>query len=100
MALNLADRMAVRAVIVSRCVACVVNYANYILGEAGNTANHTNRLAWAREAIRAPEFQGQQLSYYVLNDTNFIAGGSDITDGQLTGVIEAAINNNFITPAP
>jgi hypothetical protein len=99
MALNLADRKAIRPVIVPRCTAVVANYALYILGEDAGTANHANRLAWAREAIRDPDRQGEFLSWYVLNAPEYLAGGSDITDATLTGVVEAAVNNNFIQPA-
>lgn len=99
MALNFADRYAVRRIIVDRCTAIVANYALYILGEDGNTANHTNRLGWAREAIRAPASVGDSVSYHVLNQPDYISDGSSISDTTLQGVVETAINTHYITPA-
>jgi len=97
MALNLADRMAVRQVILTRCEAAVTNYALYILGNAEATQQ---QLGWAREAIRNPKSVGDAVSYYVLNQPAFIDGGSGISDVDLTGAIETAINAHFIPPAP
>jgi len=98
--LNLNDRVSVirsRAMI-DRCVGVVVNFANYVLGEPSNTSNHTNRIAWAREAIRDPFGVGDRVSFYVFNDPAFIGDGSGIGDAALTGVIETAINTHLITP--
>ncbi len=94
MALNLNDRLVViqSATMQTRVVAAVANYALYLLGLPGTTS----QLAWAREAIREPVAVGRQVAYHVLDDTNFLAGGSDITDAQLKGAVETAINNRFI----
>jgi hypothetical protein len=97
MALNLADRMAVRQVILTRCEAAVTNYALYILGNVNATQQ---QLGWAREAIRNPKSVGDAVSYHVLNQPAFIDGGSGISDANLTGAIENAINAHFIPPAP
>lgn len=93
MALNLADRIAVRKVIVDRCTAVVANYALYILGNAQAT---DPQKGWAREAIRSPNSVGESVSWYVLNQPDFINGGSGISDASLTGVVENAINTHFI----
>jgi hypothetical protein len=93
MALNLADRIAVRQVILDRCTAVVANYALYILG---NGASTTEQLAWAREAIRNPAEVGERMSWYVLNQGDFINDGSAIADAALTGAIENAINTHQI----
>lgn len=97
MALNLADRITVMqsATMQTRVTAAVAKYALYLLG--GSPA--TPYLAWAREAIRTPAAVGGQVAYHLLDDTNFLAGGSDITDAQLQGACEAAINNRFIAGA-
>lgn len=96
MALNLADRIAVRKVIVDRCSGVVANYALYLLGLPGTT----EQLAWAREAIRSPTSVGDAVSWHVLNQQDFIDNGSSISDATLTGVVETAINTHFIQPAP
>lgn len=93
MALNLADRIAVRAVIRDRCTAVVANYALYIIGNAQST---DPQLTWAREAIREPQAVGEAVSWYVLNQPDFINTGSDISDATLTGVVETALNEHFI----
>jgi hypothetical protein len=96
MALNLADRMAVREVILPRCEAAVTNYALYILSNAEATQN---QLGWAREAIRNPQSVGNAVSYHVLNQPAFIDNGSGISDAVLSGAIETAINAHFIASA-
>jgi hypothetical protein len=93
MPLNLADRFAIRRVIVERSTAVVTNYALYILG---NVAATTLQKAWAREAIRNPAAVGDAVSYYVLNQTPFLNNGSSITDAELTSAVESAINTHFI----
>lgn len=109
MALNLNDRLAIlrSGEMQARCAAAVANFALYLLG--GTPTDE--QLAWAREAIRAPESFGSQVSYYVLSDPNFLGsgagsitgdtwvGGSDITDDQLKGACETAINSYFIAAA-
>lgn len=97
MSLNLADRLAVRPVIVPRCTAAVVNYALYVLGNAQATAEQE---AWARGAIQDPAFVGDRVSYHVLNQAAFIADGSGIADAALTGVVETAINTHFVQATP
>jgi hypothetical protein len=71
-------------------------------------ALYTAQLGWAREAMRNFLGLGEQLSHYVTSDVKFVTGeadgggnvtrqgGSSISDGDLTGVIEAAINTHFI----
>lgn len=100
MALNLADRLAVREVIIPRCVAAVNNYANYLLG-GGDPQDPptTPQIAWAREAMRNPTSYGEQVSYYVLYQTAFINNGSSIDDPTLTGIVETAIRDNFVADA-
>lgn len=94
--LNLADRVAVRVVILPRCTAAVTNYALYLLG---NNQATTEQLAWAREAIRTPSAVGEAVSWHMLNQPDFISDGSSIADNVLTGAVESAINNHFIQPA-
>jgi hypothetical protein len=95
MALNLSDRIAVRRVIVDRCTAACANYALYLLNGTPTEA----QLAWAREAIRNPGEFGDRLSWHVLNQADFISGGSSIADNVLTGAVETAINTHFIASA-
>jgi hypothetical protein len=92
MALNLADRDAVRRVIVPRCRAACVKYALYLM----NGTPTVNQKTWAQNCLSIPDQWGEQLSYYVMAVDEFIAGGSDITDAVLQGAVESAINNHVI----
>lgn len=96
MPLNLNDRLVVMAcpAMQSRLASSVAKYALYLLGGTPTTP----QLAWAREAVRSPASVGQQVGYHLLDDTNYLAGGSDITDVQLQGAVETAINARFIQP--
>lgn len=93
MALNLADRISVRRNIVDRCTAVVANYALYLLG---NGAATQAQKGWATEAIRSPGSVGDAVSWHVINQPEFIADGSGITDVVLTGAVETAINTRYI----
>lgn len=96
MALNLADRIAVRRNITDRCTAAVTNYALYVLGGGGPQTE--NYLWWARETLRSPAAVGDAVSWHVLNQPDFIDLGSGISDATLAGAVEAAVNSHFIAP--
>jgi hypothetical protein len=96
--LNMADRLAVRSVLVNRCTAIVANYALYILGGGGTpTVGKTN---WAQSAIRNAASVGEAVSWHVLDQPSFKNGGSSIADDELKSAIENAINNHFVTEPP
>ena len=98
-ALNMADRQAVRSVIVPRCTGHVANYALYILG-GGDGSPTTGQTNWAESAIRNPATVGEAVSWHVLNQPSYINGGSTIADDELKGIVETAINNHFVTEPP
>lgn len=100
MPLNLADRMAVRPLIIPRCAARVVQLCNYYLGGGDPQDPPTEQqLGWAREAIRQPTAIGEQVSYHVLNLTAFIDDGSGIDDATLGNEVEAKLKSHFIPSA-
>jgi len=94
---NLADRQATRSLIAPRCTQIVANYALYILGNEAATDQQTD---WAESAIRNANAVGEAVSWFVLNQTSYINGGSAIEDAELGGIVEAAINAHFISPPP
>lgn len=98
MALNLTDRIAVlkSQTMLDRCEGSVRKYALYILGNGASTAE---QLAWARGAMDDLAVMARRVSNHLFDDTNFIAGGTDITEVQLQGACEAAINTRFIAAA-
>lgn len=97
--LNMADRIALRPSLVNRCAAIVTNLALYILGEAGNAANHANRKNWADNAILHASAVADQVSWYVLNRPSYLNGGTAIDDTELQNAVESAIQTFLITPA-
>lgn len=96
MALNFADAVAVRAVVVSRVASSCVQYALYLLGLGTST---TEQLAWARGTMDAPSVMGDRVSWYLLDDPNYLASGSGITDQQLDAAVQTAVNAYFIPGA-
>jgi len=96
MPLNQADRIAVRSVILSRVTGEVVGYATYLLGLGSATVE---QLGWAKGAMDNPGAMADRVSWYVLSDTNYIDLGSGLTDDQLQGAVQTAINNHFIPQA-
>src|SRR5690606_18998492 len=97
--LNQADAQAVRQVIVSRCVNIVANYALYNLGLPTGTgpgeASETKK-GWCRQALLNAGTIGDQVSWHVLNQTDFKENGSGIADETLKGIIETALGTHFV----
>lgn len=91
--LNLADRIAVRKNIVERCTGIVANYSLYILGNSEATVNQKG---WAKEAIKSAGGIAEQVSWHVINQSDFLDMGSSIADATLQGVVETALNTYFI----
>lgn len=95
MPLNLADRLAVRLIIVPRCTAAAVKYALYLLGNPTPTPTLPQK-NWAKATMLESSLVGDRVSYHILDQPDFINGGSDITDAALQSAVETAINNRFI----
>src|SRR5690348_8249744 len=81
--LNFEDRLAIRQNIVNRVAGIVNDYIQFIKGEATNTPNHANRLAWANGNATNITQLGVDLSWYALNNSSFLNGGSSIADSEL-----------------
>jgi hypothetical protein len=92
-ALNFADREAIRPLIVPRCTGLVVNYALYLINHEPATEAQKN---WAQAALGNPSAIGQAVSYHVTNQTAFIDDGSSIADSALLSAVESAINTHFV----
>jgi hypothetical protein len=65
-------------------VACIVA-AETIRGEDGGTANHANRLLWAKAVFANPDAEASRMMMAVL------AQNKDATIGQITGATDAAV---------
>src|SRR5690606_19414219 len=97
MALNQADRLAVRPLLVPRIEGAVSQLALYLINLPDAT---DEQLAWARAALRNTASMADQVSRFVLGEADFIEHGSGISDAALSAAVETAINNHFIAPAP
>lgn len=65
-------------------VACLVA-AQTIMGEAGSTPNHANRLIWAASVFADPTAIGQKMLMAAL------AANATLTTAQITGASDAAL---------
>lgn len=99
MALNYADREAIRPLIVPRCTGIALNYAIYLM----NLPSATDaQKAWAAVASTNPDQFGREASYHVTREVNFAgdenteAAGSGISDANLLTAVEAALNTHVI----
>lgn len=77
----------------------VMKYAVYIYNEAGNTANHTNRLNWANDALNSPDSMSGRCLAFVLGNQDFIDADVGLSDSALQGIVEGVINGKFIASA-
>lgn len=66
----------------------VIIAAEAIRGEDGGTANHTNRLLWAKQAFDNPLGTAEKMLMAVL------AANSGFTVAQITGASDSAIQAN------
>jgi hypothetical protein len=87
-----------RGAIQQRCVIAVMKFAVYIINEAGNTANHANRLLWANDAIVSPDGYAAKVTAHVMGNQTFLDNDLGITDSALQGIVETAINTYSIAP--
>lgn len=74
MPLNLADRFAVRRIIVDRCTAATIKYALYLLGNP-TPAPTLPQKNWAKSAMLESSLVGDRVSYHILDHPDFINGG-------------------------
>lgn len=111
MALNQNDAIVVMAsaVMQNRCSWVVANYALYVLGFPTATEGQAtkdgsnNRIrsspaekAWASGALQDLTSVGRKLSVFLLNNADFLASGSDVTDNQLKAAGETMIDTYLI----
>lgn len=74
-------------------VACFIA-ANTIASEAGSTANHTNRLLWAKQVYQDPEREAKRMLWAVLaaNQAQTLATIQSATDAQVLSAVTAAVD--------
>lgn len=96
MALNYEDREALRPRIVSRCKEAVRKYALYLLGLETPT---TAQKEWAENTMPNLDQWAENMSHYVLSETDYINNGTSISDASIQSRIESVLNEFFIIEA-
>lgn len=72
----------------NRVTSAVVISAETVMNEDGGTANHANRLVWAKGVFASPNTEANRMFWAVL------AANSDATVAQITGATDIAIQTN------
>lgn len=72
----------------NRVVAAVVIAAETVMNEDGGTANHANRLIWAKAVFANPNTEAGRMFWSVL------AANSAASVATITGATDAAIQTN------
>lgn len=75
-------------VLLDKITVAVIIAADTIYNEAGGTANHANRLIWAREASKSPRAMAEVFMAAVLAANKAVAAGS------ISGAADTAIQTN------
>lgn len=77
-----------------KCKAACLVAANAIIGEAGATPNHVNRLKWAKKVFQDPVSQGTLMLRAVLgaNSTATVAQINGAADATIQSAVNAAVD--------
>lgn len=72
----------------------VVIAAEAIRTESDQTANHTNRLVWAKQALENPAAEAQRMTWGVLaqNSTLTVAQITGASDANILTAVQSAVN--------
>lgn len=75
----------VNSPLLNRITSAVAVQAEVIRNENNATANHANRLIWAKQAFQDPESKAKQMVWAIL------AANASATVAQITGATDAAV---------
>jgi hypothetical protein len=80
--------------LLQRLSVAVLVSANVVRLEAANTAQHSNRLAWAQQAIRDPDAPAQKVLGLLLaaNKDSTVAQINAASDATLQTLVDALVN--------
>lgn len=76
----------------ARVTVAVATAAMAVLVESGATANHANRLVWAKASLKDAESEAERMFWGVVGDATFQAGPGSITDAQLQSIINGLVD--------
>lgn len=81
------------ASISNRCQVAVAKAAYDIMNEDVGTANHANRIIWAKSALADPGPKATEMIWQVLSNATIASSGENSTDNDIQFVINGLINN-------
>lgn len=76
----------------ARVAAAVAKASNDIINESEATANHAERLAWAKASIRNAESTADQMLWLVVQNGTIQTNGLSSTDNDIQYVVNSYIN--------
>lgn len=75
----------------SRVEVAIAKAAVNIYKEAPATANHTERLAWAKTAIQNTKAETERFIWGILADSTIQTAGNSATDAQVISAVNAIV---------
>lgn len=85
--------IAANAMFNNRISAAVAKAAFDVLNESAGTQYHTERLVWAKNAMKDPATVTAQMVWTVVQDSTIQSHGLDSTDVEIQNVVNGNINN-------
>jgi hypothetical protein len=79
-------------VFIGRVKVGCITFARYIMDESAAVPAHSTRIKWAQSTLASPDAAAQQLTPTVVMDPSVQADGATVSDAELQGAVEAAVN--------
>lgn len=76
----------------ARVSAAIATASNNIINEDVGTANHTERLAWAKESIKNAESAAEQMLWLVVQNPTIQTNGLSSSDNDIQFVVNSYID--------
>jgi len=77
----------------NRMAVAIAKISLDIMAESAGTANHANRVIWAKTAILGPEGMTDRLFWACMLDATLRTKGDTATDAEIQTAVDAAVNN-------
>lgn len=75
-----------------RVTAAIAKAAQDVLAEDDQTANHTNRVIWANDALKDAQLMTEKIMWRVLGNATIAANGEASTDNDIQFVVNSLID--------
>lgn len=79
-------------VITDRVVVAIANAATNVLNEAVATANHTNRVVWAKSALNDAPAMAEKMMWAVCANASLQSSGNAALDSDIQFVINSLVD--------